>query len=152
MKIIYPNLEKLLEFHSKIIKIWLEKWEWWSFWFLWWKDESDLKSIIEFIKNDNYSPRLEDKITHLMFSVNKNHIFMDWNKRSSIYFSAYFLSLNIFDNYLVEKYIRELEDVAIYVADNKISKSLLWDIIQCLINYEEYSEELKIKIYNSISS
>lgn len=87
-----------------------------------------------------------------MFSVNKNHIFMDWNKRSSIYFSAYFLSLNIFDNYLVEKYIRELEDVAIYVADNKISKDLLWNIIQCLINYEEYSEELKIKIYNSINS
>ena len=31
MKIIYPNIEKLLEFHSKIIKIWLEKWEWWKF-------------------------------------------------------------------------------------------------------------------------
>ena len=43
MKIIYPNLEKLLEFHSKIIKIWLEKWEWWSFWFLWWKDEKWFK-------------------------------------------------------------------------------------------------------------
>lgn len=58
--------------------------------------KTDLNSIIEFIKNDDYYPELEDKVTHLMFSINKNHIFADWNKRSSIYFSAYFLSLNIF--------------------------------------------------------
>ncbi len=151
MKIIYPDIEKLIEFHSQIIQIWLDKWEWWSFWFLWWKDKTDLNSVIEFIKNDDYYPELEDKITHLMFSINKNHIFADWNKRSSIYFSAYFLSLNVFDNSLVEKYIRELEDIAVYVADNKISKDLLGKIIKCLINYEEYDEELKLKIYNSIN-
>ena len=66
MKVIYPNVEKLLEFHSKIIKIWLEKWEWWSFWFLWWKDESDLKSIIEFIKNDNYAEIKKYVSDHLL--------------------------------------------------------------------------------------
>lgn len=37
-----------------------------------------------------------------------------------------------------------------YVADNKISKDLLGKIIKCLINYEEYDEEIKLKIYNSI--
>lgn len=151
MKIIYPDIEKLIEFHFQIIQIWLDKWEWWSFWFLWWKDKTDLNSVIEFIKNDDYYPELEDKVTHLMFSTNKNHIFTDWNKRISIYFSAYFLSLNVFDNSLLEKYIRELEDIAVYVADNKISKDLLGKIIKCLINYEEYDEELKLKIYNSIN-
>lgn len=152
MKIIYPDIEKLIEFHKQLIQIWLDKWEWWSFWFLWWKDETDLQSIIDFIKNDDYYPDLVDKVTHLMYVVNKNHIFADWNKRSSIYFSAYFLSLNIFDNNLVEKYIRELEDIAVLVADNKISKDVLFEILSCLVNYEEYSEELKLQIYNSIEN
>lgn len=150
MQIIYPNIEKLIDFHSQIIQIWLDKWEWWSFWFLWWKDKTYLESIINFIQSDLYYPTLEEKITHLFFSINKNHIFVDWNKRSSIYFSAYFLSLNIFDNSLVEKYIRELEDIAVQVADNKITKEVLLEIIWCIINYDEYSEELKLKIYNSI--
>lgn len=152
MKIIYPDIEKLIEFHKQLIQIWLDTWEWWSFWFLWWKDKTDLQSIIDFIKNDDYYPHLIDKITHLMYSVNKNHIFADWNKRSSIYFSAYFLSLNIFDNTLVEKYIRELEDIAVLVADNKISKDVLFEIISCLVNYEDYNEDLKLQIYNSIKN
>ena len=151
MIIIYPNIEKLIEYHENIINIWLEKWEWWSFWFLWWKNKTDLESIINFIESDLYYPTLEEKITQLFFSINKNHIFADWNKRSSIYFSAYFLSLNIFDNSLITKYIRELEDITVQVADNKISKDLLLKIISSIINYnDEYNEEIKLEIYNSI--
>jgi death-on-curing protein len=72
MRIIYPDIEKLIEFHTKIIEIWLDKWEWWSFGFLWWKDKSDLQSIVDFIKSDLYYPNIEDKITHLFYSINKN--------------------------------------------------------------------------------
>ena len=151
MKIIYPDIEKLIEYHKNIINIWLEKWEWWSFWFLWWKNKTDLESIINFIESDLYYPTLEEKITQLFFSINKNHIFTDWNKRSSIAFSAYFLSLNIFDNSLITKYIRELEDITVQVADNKISKDLLLKIISSIINYnDDYNEEIKLEIYNSI--
>ncbi|MBS8121625.1 death-on-curing protein [Candidatus Vampirococcus lugosii] len=151
MKINYPDIDKLIEFHYKIIQLGLDKGEGGSFGFLGGKDKSDLNSIIEFIKNDDHYPKLEDKITHLMFSINKNHIFVDGNKRSSIYFSAYFLSLNISDNDLVKRYIRELEDITVYVADNKISKNLLGEIINSILNYEEYNEELKLKIFNSIN-
>lgn len=150
MKIIYPDVQKLIELHNNLIQIWLDEWEWWSFWFLWWKDKTSLQSIIDFVKNDDYYPNLIDKIVYLMYSINKNHIFVDWNKRSSIYFSAYFLLLNIFDDNLVKKYIRELENIAVLVADNKISKDVLFEIISCLISYEEYNEELRLKIYNSM--
>ena len=50
-----------------------------------------LESSLEHIQNDLYYPLLEDKLTHLFFSVNKNHSFQDGNKRSSIALSAYFL-------------------------------------------------------------
>lgn len=151
MKIIYPEAQELIELHERIIFIWLEQWEWWSYWFLWWKDKTYIQSILDFIQNDDYYPELEDKITHLMYAVNKNHVFVDGNKRSSIYFSAYFLSLNIFDNDLVEKYIRELEDISVAVADNRIDKETLLEIISSIVNYEEYSEALKLNIFNSIN-
>ncbi len=59
------------------------------------KDVGNLESPLEHIKNDDYYPELEDKITHLVFSVNKNHAFTDGNKRSSIALGAFFLELMV---------------------------------------------------------
>lgn len=53
-----------------------------------------LESSLEHIQNDLYYPCLEDKLTHLFFSINKNHSFQDGNKRYSIALSAYFLEIN----------------------------------------------------------
>ena len=149
---IYPeNIEILEHFHKRIIELWLENWEWWSFWYLWWKDKSDLNSVIEFIKNDDYYKTFEEKLTHLVYAINKNHIFADWNKRSSIYFWAYFLEINSLE-FMVEKFLREMENITVYVADNKIKKDLLQKIITSLIYEDDYSEELKLEIYNSINN
>lgn len=188
---IYPENIELLEYlHKKIIELWLENWEWWSFWYLWWKDKSDLQSVIEFIKNDDYYETFEEKLTHLVYAINKNHIFADWNKRSSIYFWAYFLEenwfhsvlknkyfinegynlqiqykedeenlekhlkklINIFTDELINRFLREMENIAVYVADNKIKKDLLQKIITSLVYEDDYSEELKLEIYNSINN
>lgn len=149
---IYPeNIEVLEYFHKRIIELWLENWEWWSFWYLWWRDKSDLQSVIEFIKNDDYYKTFEEKLTHLVYAINKNHIFVDWNKRSSIYFWAYFLELNSLE-FMVEKFLREMENITVYVAENKIKKDLLQKIITSLIYEDDYSEELKLEIYNSINN
>jgi len=43
-----------------------------------------LESSLEHIQNDNYYPKIEDKLTHLVFSIIKFHAFTDANKRSSI--------------------------------------------------------------------
>lgn len=61
-------------------------------------DLGNLESPLEHIKNDDYYPELEDKITHLVFSINKNHAFTDGNKRSSIALGAFFLELNGLDS------------------------------------------------------
>lgn len=110
-----------------------------------------IDSVIEHIQNDLYYPEFEDKVCHLFYSINKNHAFNDGNKRTSIVLSAYFLELNGFD-YRVGHFIREMENVAVHVADNRIDKELLHAIITSILYDNEYSEELQLKIINAISN
>lgn len=142
MALLYFNTEYAIKTHDKIIEI--------SGGVNGIKDLGNLESPLEHIKNDEYYPDLEHKITHLVFSVNKNHAFIDGNKRTSIALGAFFLELNGLDT-MVSRFIREMENIAVHVADNRIAKQLLFEIITSLIYEEDFSEELKLKIIFSIS-
>lgn len=109
-----------------------------------------LESTLYHIQNDMYYPNFEDKATHLFHSVNKNHSFSDGNKRASIALTAYFLEINGFDN-RVTIFMERMENISVYVADNKIEKDLLFEIIQSIIYEYDYCEELKLKIYQALS-
>jgi len=113
------------------------------------KDIGQLESPLEHIQNDLYYPELEDKLTHLVFSINKNHAFHDGNKRSSLALGAYFLELNGF-NYIVRHFIAEMENIAIWVADNVIDKILLHQLIISILYEDDYSESLKLELYRAI--
>lgn len=109
-----------------------------------------IESVLEHIQNDLYYPEFEDKLTHLVFSVNKLHAFSDGNKRTSIALGAYLLEVNGIE-YCIDKFIIEMENIAVYVADNKISKSLLQEIISSILIEDDFSEELKLKIIDALS-
>ncbi|UZJ66440.1 type II toxin-antitoxin system death-on-curing family toxin [Sphingobacterium sp. KU25419] len=102
------------------------------------------------MKDDFYYPCFEDKLSHLVFSVIKNHAFNDGNKRSAIGLGAMFLELNGLSSW-VPKFIIELENIVVYVAANFISKDLLHDIISSILNSEYHCEELKLNIFNALS-
>jgi len=142
MPLLYFPIQYAVKTHDKIIEI--------SGGLLGIKDIGNLESPLGHIQNDDYYPELEDKITHLVFSINKNHAFNDGNKRTSIAMGAFFLELNGLDIY-VPKFIREMENIAVHVADNRIGKELLNEIITSIIYEDEFSEELKLKIIESIS-
>lgn len=108
-------------------------------------NEGLLESVIEHIQNDFYYPEIELKLTHLFFSINKNHSFHDGNKRASIALSAYFLEINNC-SFRIERFISEMENIAVDVADNRIDKDLLFEIICSIIYEEDYTEELKLKM------
>ena len=108
-----------------------------------------LESVLEHIKNDLYYPKWEDKVCHLFYSINKNHAFNDGNKRASISISAYFLQINGAE-FMINTYITEMENIAVSVAENKISRDLLHDIIYDLIYNGEFKESTKIKIMNAL--
>lgn len=113
-------------------------------------DTSALESALEFIKDDLYYPTFEDKLTHLFFVANKSHCFQDGNKRIAISLGLKFLINN---GYLsaVERFIFRMETISLHTAAGRIDKDLLREIIYSIVNEEDYSEELKIKIMNAIS-
>lgn len=108
-----------------------------------------LESPLEHIQNDDYYPEFEDKLTHLVFSVNKSHAFIDGNKRSSIELGCYFLKINGYD-YAVKKFVLKMENIAVWIAEGLISKNLLKDIVKSLVYEDEYSESLKLRIFLAV--
>jgi death on curing protein len=109
-----------------------------------------IESVLEHIQNDLYYPEIENKLTHLFYAINKSHAFNDGNKRSSIALSAYFLEINGWD-FIVSKFIKETENISVDVADNRVDKDLLHEIITSIIYEDDYSEELKLKIIAALS-
>jgi death-on-curing protein len=100
-----------------------------------------LESPLEHIQNDDYYPTIEDKLTHA---------FSDGNKRSSIALGSYFLKLNGYD-YAVKDFVIKMENISVWVAEGKISKEILGEIIKSLIYEDNYSESLHLKILHLIS-
>jgi len=114
------------------------------------KTYGNLDSPLTHVKNDDYYPTFEEKLTHLVFSFNKAHAFNDGNKRTSIAMGAFFLEVNGLDIF-VDKFILEMENIAVTVADNIIDKDLLFEVITSIINEVDYNETLKLKIINALS-
>ncbi|HEY9859762.1 MAG TPA: type II toxin-antitoxin system death-on-curing family toxin [Candidatus Obscuribacterales bacterium] len=104
-----------------------------------------LESALEHIQNDLYYPELHHKLTHLVFAINKFHAFTDGNKRSSIALGAYLLEINGYE-FLIKKFVLEMENISVWVAEGKITKDLLGELIESLIFEDDYNEVLKLKL------
>ncbi len=108
-----------------------------------------LAGMLDFIKDDGYYPEFEDKLTHLVFSLAKNHYFADGNKRSSIAVSAYFLQVNGLGG-LVPRFIVDMEHVVLCVADDIISKEELRGVLVDHLKYGEMSEVNKLLVVDAV--
>jgi death-on-curing protein len=108
-----------------------------------------LDSVLFHIQNDMYYPSFEEKLKHLVYGVNKFHPFSDGNKRSSLVLGTYFLEINGYD-YCIGKFVQEMEEIVVWLADGKIDDDLLLDIIISIINEDEYSESIKLRIIEAV--
>lgn len=143
MPYIYFNTDHAVKTHDKILKISGGN----SGIF----DIGRLEATLEHIQNDDYYPTFEEKLTHLVYSINKGHCFIDGNKRTSIAVGAFFLEVNGLDLF-VSKFLIEMENICVSVADNIIDKELLGEIIISLLNEEEYDETLKLRIIYALNA
>jgi len=110
-----------------------------------------LSSALELIQNDLYYSNFEEKLTHLIWSINKNHAFSDGNKRLSITLGLQFLSLNGY-LYCIQRFLFEMENISYHLAAGSISKELLQEIIHSFIeNEDDFNEELKFKLMIAFS-
>ena len=144
MDFVYLTLEQAIEIHHKTVEVSgggsLEPIE-----------LGKLESVLEHIQNDDYYPTFEDKLTHLFYSANKFHCFVDGNKRIAITLCAQMLLLNGY-LYCVGHFLREMENISYHVAAGNIDKDLLHEIISTFIAEEMDDEGLKLKILNAISN
>lgn len=113
------------------------------------KDAGQLDSVLEHIQNDDYYPTFEEKLAHLIFAVVKFHCFNDGNKRSGIALGAYFLELNGYD-WCVGNFIREMENIVVWVAEGRIRKELLLKLVSILCAGEDYDESLKLELIDAL--
>lgn len=112
---------------------------------------NSLEACLEHIKNDDYYPSFVDKLTHLVFVANKSHSFQDGNKRIAIALGMKFLLNNGYLS-IIQRFASKMEMVSYQLAASRINKDLLRDIIASILSEEDYSEDLKIRIKNSIDT
>jgi len=143
MTVIYPTMDLAVKIHRKTVEVS-------GGGTLGHLDLGQLESVLEHIKNDDYYPTFEQKLTHLFFSTNKFHCFQDGNKRIAISLGAQFLLLNGY-LFVVRRFIREMENISYHVAAGSIDKDLLHEIVCAVINDDMDDESLKLKILNAIS-
>lgn len=104
-----------------------------------------LYSALEHIQNDDYYPTFEEKLVHLIWSINRNHSFSDGNKRLSITLGAQFLLLNGY-MFCVKRFMIEMENISYHLAAGRIEKDLLYKLVHSFLDGEEdFNEELKLE-------
>lgn len=109
-----------------------------------------LEMVLEHIQNDLYYPEFIDKLTHLIWSINKNHAFSDGNKRLSITLALQFLSLNGY-LYCIQRFLYEMENISYHLAAGSIEKELLYKLVSSFLeNEDDFSEDLKFELLMAI--
>jgi len=53
--------------------------------------------------------------------------------------------------FIVPEFIRKMENISYHVAAGKIDKELLREIMEAILSGDDENEELKIKIWHTIS-
>lgn len=110
-----------------------------------------LDSVLEHIQNDDYYPSFEEKLNHLVWSINKNHCFSDGNKRLSITLGVQFLTINGY-LFCVSRFLRDMENISYHLAAGRIDKDLLQRIIKSFLDGEnDFNEDLKFEIFMLIA-
>ncbi len=142
--ILYINIEQALSIHEKTVQVS-------GGGSLGTINTGTLESVLEHIQNDDYYLTFEEKLTHLVYAVNRNHSFSDGNKRLSISLGVQFLNLNGY-LYCLRRFIPEMENISYHLAAGLIERELLQRIIHSLIeNERDFDEELKLEIFTIIS-
>ncbi len=113
------------------------------------KDEGLIRSPVEFISEGQYYPTFADKLTHLVYSLIKNHGFNDGNKRTALAAGALLLMMNGYDSF-VGYYFLMFEQVMVLVAENKITKEQLYELFVDIVENGTLSESSTLLIIESL--
>lgn len=109
------------------------------------RDEGGINAGIDFVQNGIYYPKFVDKLSYIVFRFCSGHFFNDGNRRIALMLGTYFLHKN--SNYWVAvTFMKQAEDIVYHVTAGNISDTPLLSIMQAVVNCEDFSESLKLKI------
>jgi len=113
------------------------------------RDEGGIKSVLEFVKNDDYYPDFVSKLAYIVYRFCSGHFFMDGNKRIALTLGVYFLHKNK-HYWAATQFMKRMEAVIYHVAASNINDELLLPIIKCVVECKDFDERLKMDIINAI--
>ena len=90
-----------------------------------------LESVLHHIQNDDYYPTFSAKLAHLFFSLATGHCFIDGNKRIAITATVQMLLVNGYMA-VVARFMTEMENITVQVAQEIIDRELLCEIIESI--------------------
>lgn len=110
-----------------------------------------LDSILGQVQDDAFCPTFEEKLSFLVFSFNRQHVFADGNKRLSVTVGALFLLQNGHMS-CMNRYMAEMENISNHLALGHIDMDLLEECLSSILNGEpDFQEDLKLRYLEAIS-
>lgn len=113
------------------------------------RDQGGIESALYFMQNDLYYPDFASKLSYLVFRFCSGHFFNDGNKRIALTLGTYFLHKNG-HFWAAAQFMQRMEAVVYHIAATHIDDKLLLRIINCVVECNDFDEELKIDIINAI--
>ena len=114
------------------------------------RDEGGIKSVLEFIQNDLYYPDFVSKLSYLVFRFCSGHFFNDGNKRIALTLGVYFLHKNG-HFWAAVQFMKRMEAIVYHIAASHIDDELLLRIMGCIVECQDFDEELKIEIVHAMA-
>ena len=110
----------------------------------------DILATLEFVRNNDYYPSFTDKLSYLVYGFCHGHYFLDGNKRIALTIGVFFLLQNGY-YYAAQNFMEKVEAIIYHVASGKVDRELLNEVLICVVNGFDYSDELKIDLAHRIS-
>jgi len=114
------------------------------------RDKGGIESVLEFVQNDLYYPDFISKLNYLVFRFCSGHFFNDGNKRIALTLGAYFLHKNG-HFWAAVQFMKRMEAIVYHIAASHIDDELSIRIMRCIVECQDFSEELKIEIIHAMS-
>lgn len=113
------------------------------------RDEGGLDKVLDFVRNDDYYPTFEEKLTYLVYGLCHGHYFADGNKRISLVAGAHFLIKNR-RSWAGFHFLTDMEAYIWHVAAGNIDMELLGRIIRSVICHTDMDEETKLDVISAM--
>ena len=113
------------------------------------RDKGGIESVLDFMQKDLYYPDFISKLSYLVFRFCSGHFFNDGNKRIALTLGTYFLHKNG-HFWAAAQFMQRMEAIVYQIAASNIDDKLLLRIIKCVVDCQDFDEELQIGIIHAI--